>query len=524
MVPPIINGQSIAPNLDTSPVKLKFPDVSSTHWANRHIAKLSAQQIIVGDSYGLFSPEQFVSQQDAVIIAVRMMGLQSEVDAIQNSRPLPDFLTVGSYALNYVLIAIEYGLIVLDEEKVSIGSAGRTWGTRFASRDWITRIFIRAINQEQLAGSLSNSAPSFTDINALQTQSWGYINAAKKLQLITGYPDGSFKPQQPVTRAQIATIMSRGQKYTDQFPARAVKGTLTNLSFRNITIENSSGVTSTFIIHPDAYFYGNKSDVKINLLEIPLLVEVFVVQHENIVYYIEITNDQTGYDIFDGYLQALNSETLNVDIQKNGILNTYTLSPNLIITDTNGRGLSFSSLNRGAYFEFKKSKLSNNSLIIEMVLLQAPLQKTFKGKVQQIDLSGNTLKLLDESNNLAVFFPISKKIRITNVDAQIIDWTEIDIGDQFNVEIIDSEITKMVLLQKSKKVLSIQGKMILVNRATKVITVEIESRKLISYYIDPACKVTFGDLLELQLEDIRYMDEVRLEITDEQVTRITIIK
>lgn len=59
----------------------------------------------------------------------------------------------------------------------------------------------------ELDGESVNST-QFTDVNAKVTGS-GYIAAAAKKGIITGFPDGTFKPNDPVTRAQMAIFIDR---------------------------------------------------------------------------------------------------------------------------------------------------------------------------------------------------------------------------------------------------------------------------------------------------------------------------
>ena len=63
-------------------VKLSFPDVKSDYWGIRHISKLALEGIIEGYEDGAYRAENSVSQQDVLIMATRMMGLQNEVDGL----------------------------------------------------------------------------------------------------------------------------------------------------------------------------------------------------------------------------------------------------------------------------------------------------------------------------------------------------------------------------------------------------------------------------------------------------------
>ena len=62
------------------------------------------------------------------------------------------------------------------------------------------------------------SSPSFNDVPSSYF-AYAYIEAAAHAGVITGFPDGSFRPNQNVTRAQVAVITVRGRGYASLTPA-----------------------------------------------------------------------------------------------------------------------------------------------------------------------------------------------------------------------------------------------------------------------------------------------------------------
>ena len=64
---------------------------------------------------------------------------------------------------------------------------------------------------------LANTPSSFTDV-AVGMWYTGYINVAASQGFIHGYPDGSFKPNDPITMAEVVTILMRIAGYNDNLP------------------------------------------------------------------------------------------------------------------------------------------------------------------------------------------------------------------------------------------------------------------------------------------------------------------
>ena len=64
---------------------------------------------------------------------------------------------------------------------------------------------------------LANTPSSFTDV-AVGMWYTGYVNVAASQGFIHGYPDGSFKPNDPITMAEVVTILMRIAGYNDNLP------------------------------------------------------------------------------------------------------------------------------------------------------------------------------------------------------------------------------------------------------------------------------------------------------------------
>ena len=53
----------------------------------------------------------------------------------------------------------------------------------------------------------AQGALSFTDSAAIQPWSSEYVGALSAMGILSGYDDGSFRPNAPMTRAQVATVL-----------------------------------------------------------------------------------------------------------------------------------------------------------------------------------------------------------------------------------------------------------------------------------------------------------------------------
>lgn len=227
-----------------------FNDVAPDHWALKYIVNLSARDIMSGDNNGNFRPDQPISQLEAVLLAVRCMGQDSAISEVNADADLP--FEVPSWANQGVfkkelLFAVEQGLLV-PSQKDFIASD-------FASRAWISQLMVRLIGKQSEAFTMNSTTPDFIDADEMPSWSIGYINAALKYDLISKFPDGSFKPEQLVTRAQTATLLTRAEPYLTP-SANQVEGPITALSPDTIGLQVGQAIMG-YTLTDDSYLFDH---------------------------------------------------------------------------------------------------------------------------------------------------------------------------------------------------------------------------------------------------------------------------
>ena len=77
-------------------------------------------------------------------------------------------------------------------------------------------LFVRALGHDDSAQQLlsARAEPYFKDVNGL-TPRWNYIEVAWELGLIEGYPGREFKPDLPVSRSEMVTMLVRALEWQD---------------------------------------------------------------------------------------------------------------------------------------------------------------------------------------------------------------------------------------------------------------------------------------------------------------------
>jgi preprotein translocase subunit YajC len=137
----------------------QLSDIES-HWAKDEILKLIEEKIILGYPDGTYKPDKTISRGELYIIVNRILNLNAE--NVQN----PD-------------------------EPINRGEAVKVLGQAF-----------RIKNDD------SNIKLGFSDEDGISEDLADYLKGMKEGKYISGYTDGSFKPENIITRAEIAKVIN----------------------------------------------------------------------------------------------------------------------------------------------------------------------------------------------------------------------------------------------------------------------------------------------------------------------------
>lgn len=167
-----------------------FTDLGSVSWSEDAIYYLNSKGVINGYGNGKFGPNNKITREQAALMLVRELYPNEKSSTTLN---FPDVKEDSIY-YNAIAVAIDHDLF-----------EGYPDGT-FKPQDPITRAATAKILA--LAYDLKGSSANFKDIHQA---AWAadYINALASNRVTSGYPDGTFKPQNLLTRAEFATFIAR---------------------------------------------------------------------------------------------------------------------------------------------------------------------------------------------------------------------------------------------------------------------------------------------------------------------------
>ena len=163
------------------------------HWAQDAILEMEIRGWMKGTSSTQFSPNRTLNRAETVGIMVKALGLQDKPVTSQSFKDVPK----NHWAWKEIEIAREHGII-----------QGKGNGI-FAPGEILTR--------EQVAAMLDNVLPKEAEaafenpFRDMTSKNWSYnaVAAMNHRGIITGFEDGTFRPKEKITRAQMAAMMQK---------------------------------------------------------------------------------------------------------------------------------------------------------------------------------------------------------------------------------------------------------------------------------------------------------------------------
>jgi hypothetical protein len=288
-------------------VRLSFDDVKGgdVEWAIRNIASLASKRVFEGYEDGSFKPRNAISRIEAITAAVRLMGLRDQAESATKMATKLNFKDadkIPAWAVGYVAVALENDLFLESDDSVQ--------PQKEADRLWATTLLVKALKLDAEAKTKMNTTLNFKDAKQIPAGSIGYVAVAIEKGLIEGFENNTFRPNQPVTRAQLAALLDRtGDQIVDK---DTVTGTVSAAVYNNTLSITKAGTTTQLVLDPNAFIY--RSGVKVAASALQIGDEVKVRSYNNLVIFVEVTKTAAANTNFD-VTGVLNGTTVNTSGQ-----------------------------------------------------------------------------------------------------------------------------------------------------------------------------------------------------------------
>ncbi|GIP20031.1 S-layer homology domain-containing protein [Paenibacillus sp. J22TS3] len=494
-----------------------FSDVASGFWAEKHIYKLASEGIILGEK-GKFRPNDSITQEEAVTLALRFMNLDSKLPSVP---VVPDKLKVGNYFKPYVALALQQKLIDQTEEIAATG-AKESWGSKKASREWIAKILVRSLGKEADAKAAGSKSTTFADNAKISNSARGFVTVAVDLGLTKGVEGNKFDPLGLVTRAQIATFFSRGQGYINPGYAGVYEGIVSELTDSKLTLY-IDGKTRSFTLDNRSVFFTSDSETKIAKSDLKPFTKVMAIDKVGSAAYVEVTDPKQQVESIEGtFAKVTGGNTIWVSTPTGYASYGYDSATQFI--DQNGKVIAPTAITADSTIEIQKETFSPDKKTVVVKVKSGLVNKTSSGTIQSVDQNAKTVTLKDASGSVEQYKVDNNTL--VRYQSQIITLGELKPNVAVNYTVKNSVLTNLEVTQSVER--TVKGMLVDVNAGSKLLTFKNSSGALDvkvladkpSILIDGITDAGLNDLIA----DVNAGDQVEITLdAQEKVTRIQVL-
>ncbi len=177
-----------------------FKDMQG-HWAAEAVGRLAEAGIISGYPDGTFGPDRQITRAEVTAIMVKLLGLEP---GKESELKFKDNAAIPAWAKGAVAAAVKEGIIK--------GYPHPDGSLTFGAGRQLSRAEMAAMAAGVLEKKLGSIAPAelkFTDAAAIPSWAKNSVATVVAKGIVSGYPDGTFKAANKITRAETAVIVLR---------------------------------------------------------------------------------------------------------------------------------------------------------------------------------------------------------------------------------------------------------------------------------------------------------------------------
>lgn len=505
-----------------------FSDIVSGHWAQKHISKLTVQKILSGYPDGTFLPNQSISHQEAVILAIRFMGLDDELES-SDVIVLPEALKIKDDYKKYLNLAFKKQLLNMEEEiAIAEMDESKEWGKSPASREWVTRLLVRAIGKDSEAKLAATQATEFPDDFDINAKYRGYVNVAVSNGLVKGVETvikgvkvTKFDPADDVTRASIATLFSLAQ--SEVAFSGQVSGVLLAITPKQLTLLHEGGGIHNYSLTSDSLIYRIDSNAAVALGQLKLYGKVILISNsDKSIGYVEQTEDTPQIKTYEGTLTLHTTDLNRLTLLIGSDYEPFTYDPQYppVITDSSGKSVLLKDLPINVEVKISVDTVRTDPKIVAIEIKQSVVNKNGSGRVAEWNPATRSLHLDDPFSDMKETLSVSPSATIKNNAGANLTFDQLKVGDSITYEVKTGSVSSIVVTRSELPAVS--GILVGVIKSNNSIQYTV-NKSLESDFLAANANVKIEGIPNATFEDIYPGDAISLSFNDnEDVTQIAV--
>lgn len=203
------------PSRSYASIHSSFSDVNKNYWAAKQILTLANYDIISGGTDGRFRPTEGLRRSELAKLMVKSFVMTQNSNALGYTD-----LDVDHWASNFISTCVA--------QNIMKGFPDNTFRPdAMATRAQLAKTLV-------LLRGYPLINPEYKTFGDIPGNYWAgqYIETAAKNSLVSGYPDGTFRPDAHVTRAEAAALIYRALKGNDYLISASAQNDITYERYR----------------------------------------------------------------------------------------------------------------------------------------------------------------------------------------------------------------------------------------------------------------------------------------------------
>jgi len=251
-----------------------FTDMTEKSWAIPFVEHMQSRNVIGGYPDGTFKPNQPVTRAEAVKMTMYELGVTSG----ESDMPFNDVTQIPEWCKSTLQAALDQNIIQ--------PSDGQTFNAQQpATRAWVALMAARMLGAQEPAQPVDASKLAYKDAAGIPQDLLWCVDYATEMDIFHGYPDGTFQPNKPITRAEMAAIMCK----LDLMMNGETVGVIEAVDETSLTVSGS-----VYDLADTVYVYIDNQPAQVSDLQPGLSIQVDVDASGNVVMIEAYSNTPAG--------------------------------------------------------------------------------------------------------------------------------------------------------------------------------------------------------------------------------------